>query len=163
MASLSDLGLKDVKANVGFDVIPPGEYPAVVTKSEMKPTRDGTGQRLNLTVQICSGPFQNRLVFDGLNVKNKSAQCQAIGLSQLKALCVAVNVPDPKVSEELHDKAMIVKLKIGKDQNGNPNNEVVAYKAKLPATAQQAAPQQPAANLVEQAFEPEAAPAKSPW
>lgn len=162
MASLGDLGLKDVKAKTGFDVIPPGEYPAVVTKSEMKPTKDGTGQRLNLTVQICSGPFQNRLVFDGLNVKNKSARCQEIGLSQLKALCVAVNVPDPKVSEELHNKAMIVKLKIGKDQNGNPNNEVVSYKAKLPTTTQQAAPQQPAANLVEQAFE-EAAPAKSPW
>jgi len=159
MANLGDLGLKDVKAN-GFQVIEPGEYPAVITKSEMKPTKDGSGQRLNLTLQILSGKYQNRTLFDGLNVKNKSQQAEQIGRSQLKAVCVAVNVPDPKVSEELHNKPLIIKVAVGKDQNGNPRNEIKGYKARLP---QQAATQQAAANLVEQAFEPEAAPAKSPW
>lgn len=158
MASLGDLNLKDVKAN-DFQVIEPGEYPAVITKSEMKPTKDGSGQRLNLTLQILSGKYQNRTLFDGLNVKNKSQQAEQIGRSQLKAVCVAVNVPDPKVSEELHNKPLMIKVAVGKDQNGNPRNEIKGYKARLP---QQAAPQQPAANLVEQAFE-EAAPAKSPW
>lgn len=158
MASLGDLGLKDVKAN-GFQVIEPGEYPAVITKSEMKPTNDGSGQRLNLTLQILSGKYQNRTLFDGLNVKNKSQQAEQIGRSQLKAVCVAVNVPDPKVSEELHNKPLMIKVAVGKDQNGNPRNEIKGYKARLP---QQTAQQQPAANLVEQAFE-EAAPAKSPW
>ena len=158
MASLSDLGLKDVKADAGFEVIPAGEYPAIVTKSEMKPTKDGTGQRLNLTLQILSGQYQNRIVFDGLNVKNKSAQAEQIGRSQLKALCVAVNIPDPKSSEELHNKSFTVKLKIGKDQNGNPRNEVAGYKARI----------QPAAlvekNMIEQAFEPtEATPTQNPW
>jgi hypothetical protein len=159
MASLGDLGLKDVKAN-DFQVIEPGEYPAVITKSEMKPTKDGSGQRLNLTLQILSGKYQNRTLFDGLNVKNKSQQAEQIGRSQLKAVCVAVNVPDPKVSEELHNKPLMIKVAVGKDQNGNPRNEIKGYKARLP---QQTAPQQPATNLVEQAFEPEAAPAKSPW
>jgi hypothetical protein len=158
MANLGDLNLKDVKAN-DFQVIEPGEYPAVITKSEMKPTKDGSGQRLNLTLQILSGKYQNRTLFDGLNVKNKSQQAEQIGRSQLKAVCVAVNVPDPKVSEELHNKPLMIKVAVGKDQNGNPRNEIKGYKARLP---QQAAPQQPAANLVEQAFE-EAAPAKSPW
>jgi hypothetical protein len=125
----------------------------------MKPTKDGSGQRLNLTLQILSGKYQNRTLFDGLNVKNKSQQAEQIGRSQLKAVCVAVNVPDPKVSEELHNKPLMIKVAVGKDQNGNPRNEIKGYKARLP---QQAAPQQPAANLVEQAFE-EAAPAKSPW
>lgn len=158
MASLGDLDLKDVKAN-DFQVIEPGEYPAVITKSEMKPTKDGTGQRLNLTLQILSGKYQNRTLFDGLNVKNKSQQAEQIGRSQLKAVCVAVNVPDPKVSEELHNKPLMIKVAVGKDQNGNPRNEIKGYKARLP---QQTAQQQPAANLVEQAFE-EGAPAKSPW
>lgn len=159
MASLSDLGLKDVKADAGFEVIPAGEYPAIVTKSEMKPTKDGTGQRLNLTLQILSGQYQNRIVFDGLNVKNKSSQAEQIGRSQLKALCVAVNVPDPKSSEELHSKPFTLKVKIGKDQNGNPRNEVAGYKARL-STAPPAAEK----SLVEQAFEPtEAAPTQRPW
>ncbi len=158
MANLGDLNLKDVKAN-DFQVIEPGEYPAVITKSEMKPTKDGSGQRLNLTLQILSGKYQNRTLFDGLNVKNKSQQAEQIGRSQLKAVCVAVNVPDPKVSEELHNKPLVIKVTVGKDQNGNPRNEIKGYKARLP---QQTAPQQPVQNLVEQAFE-EAAPAKSPW
>jgi len=159
MASLSDLGLKDVKADAGFEVIPAGEYPAIVTKSEMKPTKDGTGQRLNLTLQILSGQYQNRIVFDGLNVKNKSAQAEQIGLSQLKALCVAVNVPDPKSSEELHGKPFSLKVKIGKDQNGNPRNEVAGYKARVASAAP--APQP---SLIEQAFEPtEATPTQNPW
>lgn len=159
MASLGDLNLKDVKAN-DFQVIEPGEYPAVITKSEMKPTKDGSGQRLNLTLQILSGKYQNRTLFDGLNVKNKSQQAEQIGRSQLKAVCVAVNVPDPKVSEELHNKPLVIKVAVGKDQNGNPRNEIKGYKARSP---QQAAPQQPAPSLVEQAFEGEAAPVKSPW
>ena len=159
MASLSDLGLKDVKADAGFEVIPAGEYAAIVAKSEMKPTKDGTGQRLNLTLQILSGQYQNRIVFDGLNVKNKSAQAEQIGRSQLKALCVAVNVLDPKTSEELHGKPFTLKVKIGKDQNLNPRNEVAGYKARL-----NTAPPAAEKSLVEQAFEPtEAAPAQRPW
>jgi hypothetical protein len=159
MASLSDLGLKDVKADAGFEVIPAGEYPAIVTKSEMKPTKDGTGQRLNLTLQILSGQYQNRIVFDGLNVKNKSAQAEQIGRSQLKALCVAVNVLDPKTSEELHGKPFTLKVKIGKDQNLNPRNEVAGYKARL-----NTAPPAAEKSLVEQAFEePAAAPTQRPW
>jgi hypothetical protein len=162
MASLSDLGLKDQKVNSGFEVIPPGEYPAIVTKSEMKPTKDGSGKRLNLTIQILSGPFQNRIVFDGLNVKNKSAQCEQIGKGQLKALCVAVNIPDPQTSEELHNRPFLVKLKIGKDQNGNPRNEVAGYKAKIASAPPAGAP--PEKNMVEQAFEGEpAAPVQRPW
>lgn len=158
MASLSDLGLKDVKAN-DFEAIPAGEYHAIVTKSEMKPTKDGGGMRLNLTLQILSGKYQNRTVFDGLNVKNKSAAAEQIGKSQLKALCVAVNVPDPQTSEELHNKPFTVKLKIGKDQNGNPRSEVAAYKARLATT-----PPAPEKNLIEQAFEGETpAPTQRPW
>jgi hypothetical protein len=165
MASLSDLGLKDTKPNSGFEPLPPGEYPAIVTKSEIKPTADKTGQRLNLTIQILSGPYQNRIIFDGLNVKNKSAQAEQIGRGQLKALCVAVNVPNPQTSEELHNKPFLVKLKIGKDQNGNPRNDVAGYKAKLTQTTPPAAAALEAEkNMIEQAFEGQQTETpKRPW
>lgn len=158
MADLMDLGLKDVKANE-FELIPPGEYPAIVTKSEMKPTKDGTGQRLNLTLQILNGKFQNRTLFDGLNVKNKSSQAEQIGRGQLKSLCVAVNVPDPKTSEELHNKPLTIVVKTGKDQNGNPRSEIKSYKARLPTTTAATPPKEK--NDIEQAFE-QPAPS-NPW
>ena len=158
MASLADLDLKDVKANV-FEVIPAGEYPAILVESEKKPTKDGTGERLNLKFQILSGPHQNRTLYDGLNTHNKSEAAQKIGRSQLKALCVAVNVPDPKVSEELHNKPLMIKVAVGKDQNGNPRNEIKGYKARVVPTAPAKEP-----NLIEQAFEgSEQQPKKNPF
>lgn len=160
MANLGDLGLKDVKAN-DFEVIPAGEYPAIVTKSEMKPTKDGTGQRLNLTIQILSGKYQNRTVFDGLNVKNKSAVAEQIGRGQLKALCVAVNVPNPQASEELHSKPFNVKLKVGTDQNGNSRNEVAGYKARIATTPPV---EQTKTNMISEAFEEQpTTEVKAPW
>ena len=46
---------------------------------EEKPTKDGSGARLNVKLQIASGKHQNRTVFDGINVKNKSEAAQRIG------------------------------------------------------------------------------------
>ena len=160
MASLSDLNLKDVKEN-DFDVLPAGEYPAILIESEQKPTKDGTGKRLNLKFQILNGRYQNRTLFDGINTHNKSEPAQKIGRSQLKALCVAVNVPDPKVSEELHNKPLVIKVVVGKDQNGNPRNEIKGYKARVAPTPQPAASEP---NMIEQAFEGgEESPKKNPF
>lgn len=160
MASLTGLDLKNTKAN-DFDVIPAGDYPAIITKSESKPTKDGTGERLNLQLQILDGKFQNRTLFDGLNVKNKSAMCQQIGRGQLKAICIAVNVPDPDDSSELHNKPLMISVKVGSDDKGNPRNEIKGYKARLttaakpPVVAAVAGP-----NMIEQAFEETAVPTK---
>ena len=157
MASLAGLDLKNTKAN-DFEVIPAGDYPAVIVKSESKPTKDGTGERLNLQLQILDGKYQNRTLFDGLNVKNKSAQCQQIGRGQLKAICIAVNVPDPNDSAELHNKPLMISVKVGVDDKGNPRNEIKGYKARLATSAKSAAVKEP--NMIEQAFEPvESAPA----
>lgn len=156
MASLADLDLKNVKEN-DFEVIPAGEYPAILVESEEKPTKDGTGKRLNLKFQILNGQYQNRTLYGGINTHNKSDAAQKIGRSQLKALCVAVNVPDPKLSEELHNKPLMIKVAVGKDQNGNPRNEIKGYKARVvPAAAKEP-------NLVEQAFEGGEAPKKNPF
>jgi hypothetical protein len=130
MVSFSNYGLEQVKAN-DFEIIPSGDYPAIITEMEEKPTKDGTGMRLNLKVQIIDGKYQNRTLYDGLNTVNKSAVAQQIGRAQLKAICIALNNPNPKDSSELLNKALMVTVKIGKDQNGNPRSEVKGYKARL--------------------------------
>lgn len=146
MASFESYDLANVKANE-FEVIPAGEYPAIITECEEKPTKDGTGKRLNLKVQIIDGKYQNRTLFDGMNTVNKSAMAQQIGRAQLKAICVALNKPNPKDSSELLNKALMITVKIGKDQEGNPRSEIKGYKARL------AAAKPVEKNLVEQAFE----------
>jgi len=149
MVDFSGYGLAEAKAN-DFKCLPAGEYHAVIMEMEEKPTKDGSGKRLNVKLQIASGKHQNRTVFDGLNIKNKSEAAQRIGLGQLKALCIAAGVENPKSSQELIGKAVMIKLKVGKDQNGNDRNEVASYKVFVRQTASAAAP---AKNLVEQAFE----------
>lgn len=162
MANLAEFGLKDVKPGGNFDPIPPGEYRAIVTKTELKPTKDGTGKRLNIQLQITGGQHQNRVLFDGLNVVNKSEQAQSIGRAQLKSLCVAVNVPDASDSAQLHNKPLMIKVGIRKGQDGTDQNTIKGYKACLPAAPQKVpAPtaQSDEPNMVAQAFEElEAAP-----
>lgn len=160
MADMTEFGLKDVKPGGNFDPIPPGEYRAIVTKTELKPTKDGTGKRLNVQLQITGGPHQNRVLFDGLNVTNKSQQAQDIGRAQLKSLCVAVNVPDAQDSAMLHNKPLMIKVGVRKGQDGTDENTIKGYKAVLPAAPQKPAektydadPKSSEPNMIEQAFE----------
>ena len=153
MVSFSNYGLEQVKAN-DFEVIPAGDYPAIITEMEEKPTKDGTGMRLNLKVQIIDGKYQNRTLYDGLNTVNKSAVAQQIGRAQLKAICIALNNPSPKDSSELLNKALMVTVKIGKDMDGNPRSEVKGYKARL-TTAKPVEK-----KITEQASEHETGPAE---
>jgi hypothetical protein len=146
MVSFSNYDLQNVKAN-DFEVIPPGDYPAIITECEEKPTKNNDGKRLNLKIQILDGKFQNRILFDGLNTENKSAIAQQIGRAQLKAVCIAINNLNPKDSSEILNKPLTVTVKVGKDQDGNPRNEIKGYKARLTA----AKPKAP--NMVEEAFE----------
>ena len=50
----------DIDTTSQFDAIPAGDYEAMVTASELKATKDGTGQYLELTLEIQSGPSQGR-------------------------------------------------------------------------------------------------------
>ena len=111
MVSFASYCLESVKANE-FELITAGEYPAVITECEEKDTKDGKGKRLNLKIQILDGKYQNRVLFDGLNTVNASAMAQQIGRSQLKAVCIAINNPNPKDSSELLKKPLI---SVGKD------------------------------------------------
>lgn len=160
MVDFTNYDLKNAKAN-DFDPLPAGEYQAVVVDMEEKPTKDGTGKRLNVKLQIVTpGQYMNRTVFDGINIVNKSEQAQKIGRGQLKALCIAAGVPDPQNSQQLYGKKIVVKLGISKDDKGNERNEVKSYKAFVASSAPPAAKRDP--NMIEQAFgEGEAAPAEA--
>lgn len=149
MANFESYDLGNVKEN-DFEVIPVGEYPAIITECNEKKTKDGAGKYLSLKVQIVAGKYQNRSLYDNLNTENKSAQCQQIGRAQLKSILVALNKVTAKDSGEILNKKLTISTKIGKDQNGNPQTQIKGYKAFLPTTS---TAKQVEKNLVEQAFE----------
>ena len=59
-----------IEPSSSYDPIPAGWYQAIISNSEMKPTRDGYGEYLSLTLQVIEGQYANRLVFARLNLKN---------------------------------------------------------------------------------------------
>ena len=145
--NLAGFDASKVEPNQGFTPIPAGDYPAVVIDSKMKPTKAGTGQYLELQLQILNGKFQNRRLFDRLNLQNPNAQAVQIAKGTLSAICRAINVLTPNDSSELHNKPLTISVKVKNDNQGNPQNEISGYKPR-----QTSAPsQQP--NMVEQAFE----------
>ena len=78
-----------------FEPIPAGKYLAVITESEMKPTKAGTGSYLQLTFQVIGGEFQNRLLWARLNIDNPNDTARKIAQGELSAICRAVNVNRP--------------------------------------------------------------------
>jgi hypothetical protein len=142
VANLDGFNAAEVEPDVGFPVIPAGDYEVVITNSEIKPTSKGDGKILKLTLQIVSGPEQNKKVFDQLNTQNPSEVAQKIGRAALSAICRAVNVLTPKDSAELHMKPLRAKIIVENDPQYGMKNKVKSYSPRNGASPTPANPLQ---------------------
>ncbi|MBK9187354.1 MAG: DUF669 domain-containing protein [Phycisphaerales bacterium] len=136
MANLNNFNAGDVDPSVGFDPIPAGKYLAVITESEMKPTKAGQGRYLELTFQILDGPHKGRLVWSRLNLENSNPTTVKLARAELSAVCRAVGVMAPKDSVELHNIPLEVSVGCKKRQDtGDITNVVKGYARKGGGTA----------------------------
>lgn len=152
MATFGDSGF-DAQApenNDAGNVIPAGEYCAVIVKSEKVSCKEpGAGEYLKLDFQIVEGEQQNKHVFENLNVwlaetTDKKKTAVKIAKANLSAICRAVGVLNPKDSSELHGKPLRIKVVVdeGNAQFGK-QNRIKDYKPRGFAAPQAAPPQQP--------------------
>ena len=112
-----------------FDPIPPGEYPMRVINSEMKETKDGTGQMLVLEMDITDGPSAGRKHWERFNLVNKNPQAVEIAQRSLAQLCLAVGKVAVEDSEELHMLPFIAKMKVTPPKGDySAGNQIAAYK-----------------------------------
>lgn len=131
MANLNNFDANNVDPSVALDPIPAGKYIAVVTETEMKPTKAGGGKYLQLTFQIIDGDYKGRLVWARLNLKNKSEMTVKIARGELSAICRAVGVMAPKDSIELHNIPLEINVGLKKrDDNGEFTNVIKGYAKK---------------------------------
>jgi hypothetical protein len=71
----------------GFKILPDDDYPLEIIESDVKANSRGTGQNLELKVAVADGPNKGDWFFHSItSIQHKSAQAQAIGQGQLKAL-----------------------------------------------------------------------------
>jgi hypothetical protein len=132
MGDLTGIGFNttDVKAAVPFEAIPAGPYDAIVVDSKVSETKAGTGKYLMLTMQVLSGPYQNRKLFDRFNLQNPNASAVEISQRQLKALCEAVGFSGVlEESNVLFGKPFSVSVKAKKSTySGEMENVIAGYK-----------------------------------
>lgn len=145
MANLNNFNANEVEP-ASFEPLPAGKYLACIVESEMRPTKNGDGQFLNLTFEVIDGPSKGRKVWSRLNLKNPNPQAEQIARGQLSALCRAVGVMQPRDSVELHNLPLVISVKVKRrEDTGDLQNEVAGY-AKKEAAAAAAPPPQAATS-----------------
>jgi len=145
MASLQGFDANQVEPNAGFDPLPAGKYTCVIAASEMKPTKNGDGEYLQLELEVIEGEHRGRKVWDRLLLKHPNPQTVQIARGTLSAVCRAVNVLTPRDSIELHGLPLAVDVKLERrSDNGELANRVSSY-SKRQAPSASAAPASAAA------------------
>lgn len=135
-ANLQGFDARNEDPMADFEALPAGKYLAAIVESEMKPTKAGDGNYLELKFQVLDGEYKGRNLWSRLNLTNPSGVAVKIARSELAAICQAVGVLTPNDSTELHDLPMEVKVAVKKRQdNGELTNEIKGYAKRSSAVA----------------------------
>lgn len=144
MADLRGFDANTVEPSAPMDPIPAGKYLAMITASEMKPNKAGTGQYLELVFAIIEGEFKNRQLWARLNLVNPNDMAVKIARAELSAICRAVGVTTPNDSVELHNLPLTIRVKCKKRQDTDEiANEIAGYEKRDAVTGR---PQQAQTN-----------------
>lgn len=140
MASLQGFDANQVEPNAGFDPVPAGKYACVIAASEMKPTKYGDGEYLQLELEIIEGEHRGRKLWDRLLLRHPNPQTVQIAKGTLSAICRAVSVMTPRDSVELHGIPLSVNVKVERrSDNDELANRVSSYSKRQPAASAPAA------------------------
>ena len=134
-----------VEPQQSFDALPPGRYEAIISESEMKDTKAGTGQYLQLTFTVVGGQHEGRKLWSRLNLVNPNATAVQIAERELSAICHCVGIMEPGDSEELHNIPLTVDVvQELNPQSGQMTNRIKGYSQANGAPAPKAKPAAPA-------------------
>lgn len=119
-----------VKPNTALEALPTGIYPVIITRSEEKPTKSGSGSYIELEMTVQGGEFAGRKVFDRLNTNNPNQQAVDIAYATLSAICHVVGRLQITETMQLHGIPFkVVVAKVPRDDKPDQmSNEVKGYK-----------------------------------
>ena len=126
-----DFDATTVEPSTTFDAIPKGEYLAMAVDSELKDTKAGNGQFLQIVWEIVDGEHKGRRLWSRLNIVNANDTAVKIARAELSAICHAVEVMKPKDSTEFHGKLAVINvvLEPRADRPGEFSNSIKGYKS----------------------------------
>jgi hypothetical protein len=126
MALLGSTFVTDEVEDLSYNPIPADVYIVQVTKSEMKATKDATGEMLKLEFTVLEGEYSGRKIYENLNLVNKNEMAVKIARSKLKQICQACGLAQIEDSAELHGipfKGLVV-IEESKDPKYDPQNRL---------------------------------------
>jgi hypothetical protein len=121
------------------ELLEPGEYVVVAEDAEIKSTKSGDGEYINVRFKVAEGPRAGKVVYQMFNIKNPNAKAVTIGMQQLKSFMLAAGFDSFVIKNvtDLCGAKAIAKVKTKIDEYGEKN--VIAgfkeYKASAAAIA----------------------------
>lgn len=116
--------IKDVKEEIGFGLLPSGEYEVVIESVDLKQSSSG-GKYLNFKLKVLSGEYSKRILFDSVNVFVPSSdQATNIGLARLKKIS---NLTGVMQTELMIGKRLLVDVSFKKDSQYGDKNYIKQY------------------------------------
>ena len=159
MAQIGNFDASKVEPSSAPEAIPAGWYQAYIKESEMKPTANGQGHYLALTLEVFNSQYAKAILFDRLNLNNPNPVATEIAYRQLSAICHATGKIQIQDSSQLHNIPLEVKVSLrpagagGDGKFYDASNEIKGYRAYNSSPAPQAA---------QTTFTPPPAPAFTP-
>ena len=96
------------------DVLPAGDYLMQVVQSEVRSTKDGSGQYIWLEMDILDGEHAGRKYWERLNIWNSNPQAVEIANRALTSLTRACGLVAVEDTEEMHFKPFKVRMGVSK-------------------------------------------------
>lgn len=112
-----------------FPPLPDGWYSVIINKAEIKSTKEGSGQYINLRYDITGPTNQGRIVFSNINIKNKSSVAEEIGRQALGGIMRAIGLSKVDDTDQLIGGNLEIKLSTRTQEGYEPSNEVRSYRA----------------------------------
>lgn len=126
----------DELPNDEYELLPEGEYIAIITESEEKENNAKTGSYIQLSIEIQDGKYAGRKLTERLNIKNQNDTAVNIAFATIKKINTALGLDEVENSTQWHNKRFIAKVgvqkgkpytKDGLEVQGNDQNVIKKY------------------------------------
>lgn len=120
---------QSIEPSVNFEPIPDGTYTCEITNTELKTTRSGENQYLNIEFTVLEGAYRGRKVWDRLNLYHSNEITRQISERNLSAICHAVGCEQLEDTVQLHNIPLKITVRARKMDSGDFINVIRGYAA----------------------------------
>lgn len=120
-----------------YEPLPIGDYRAEIVASDIKPTKNGTGQYIQFEVQILEGEHAGRRAWDRINLWNSNEDATRIAHQTMRKILDACGRDSVDDTEELHQIPFVLKVTMRQNKKTGEMQNAYSYAREGEPVAQQ--------------------------